>query len=193
MKGAEVGRAFVAVRPPEAVLDAVEERVGQPLAASPLALRPERRSQWHFTLVFLGAVARLEPVQDAVREAAAAQAPFSLRLGGTGAFPNERRARVVWLGVQEGAGGLGALNAALCKGFEPLGYAREERPYHPHLTVARVKVPGPAGPLLEAIGPAPVGPAWSVNELVLFESRTGQSGATYSVLGRFPLSGSGPV
>ena len=137
--------------------------------------------------MFLGAVARLEPVQDAVREAAAAQAAFPLRVGGAGAFPNARRARVVWLGTQEGAAGLEALNAALAKAFEPLGYPREERPYHPHLTVARVKVPGPAGPLLEAIGPDAVGSAWTVDEVVLYESRTASSGATYIELGRFPL------
>jgi 2'-5' RNA ligase len=184
----EVGRAFVAVRPPEAVLDAVEERVGEPLASSQLVLRRERRSQWHFTLVFLGAVAQLEPVKDAVREVAAAHAPFSLRLGGAGAFPNDRRARVVWLGVTEGGLRLEALNAGLSTALGPLGYPPEERPYHPHLTVARVKVPASAGPLLEAIGPAPVGPAWTVDEFVLYESRTAPSGATYSVLDRFPLS-----
>ena len=187
MNEPEVGRAFVAVRPPEAVLDAVEERVGEPLAASPLVLRPERRSQWHFTLVFLGAVARLEPVKDAVREAAAGSPPFSLQVGGAGAFPNDRRARVVWLGAEEGAGGLIALNGALGKAFEALGYPREERAYHPHLTVARVKVPGPVLPLLEAIGAGPVGPAWTVADVVLYESRAAPSGATYTVLGRFPL------
>ena len=189
MNRPEVGRAFVAVRPPETVLDAVEERVAQPLSSSNLVLRAERRSQWHFTLVFLGAVAELAPVKDAVREAVGGCPPFSLEVGGAGAFPSDRRARVVWLGTREGASGLEALNACLAKAFEPLGYPREERRYHPHLTVARVKVPAPAGPLLEAIGAAPVGPAWTVDEVVLYESRTAPSGATYSVLGRFPLSG----
>ena len=81
--------------------------------------------------------------------------------------------------------------------MEPLGYPREERPYHPHLTVARVKEPGPARPLLDAIGPEAVGPAWTVDEVVLYESRTASAGATYTVLGASPsasesLSGHGP-
>ncbi len=189
MNRPEVGRAFVAVRPPEGVLDAIEERVGEPLASSTLVLRRERRPQWHFTLVFLGAVARLQPVKDAVRTAAAACPPFSLQVGGAGAFPNDRRARVVWLGGAEGAAEVVALNAGLWKALAPLGYPPEERPYHPHLTVARVKEPGPAGPLLEAIGPDAVGPAWTVDEVVLYESRTSSSGAAYIELGRFPLRG----
>jgi 2'-5' RNA ligase len=175
----EVGRAFVAVRPPEEVLDAVAARLGEPLA--------RRRSQWHFTLVFLGAVARLAPVQDAVAEVAAAQAPFPLRVGGAGAFPNERRARVVWLGLEEGRAGLEALNAALGAALEPLGYAREGRQYHPHLTIDRLRVPGPVGHVLEAVGSGPVGPEWTVGEVVLYQSRTSPAGATYTALGRFPL------
>lgn len=188
MNRPEVGRAFVAVRPPETVLDAVEARVAEPLRSSPLALRAERRSQWHFTLVFLGAVARLAPVEDAVMEVCAGHPRFDVRVGGAGAFPAERRARVVWLGVEQGGAGLTALNAALGKALGPLGYVPEDRAYHPHLTVARVKVPGPAGALLEAIGTEAVGPAWTVEEVVLYESRTAPSGATYVDLGRFPLA-----
>jgi 2'-5' RNA ligase len=180
----EVGRAFVAVRPPEEVLDAVAARVGEPLA--------RRRSQWHFTLVFLGAVAHLAPVHDAVVGAADAQAPFPLRIGGAGAFPNERRARVVWLGVEEGHAGLQALHAALGQALEPLGHPREERPYHPHLTIDRLKVPGPVGRVIERLGSGPVGPAWTVGEVVIYQSRTSPSGALYTALARCPLGAPSP-
>ena len=179
----EVGRAFVAVRPPEPVLDAVAERLraGRP-AHWPSTVRWAERAHWHLTLAFLGPVARLAPVVDALGSAAASQPAFPFQLAGAGAFPDAPRARVLWLGAGEGTRRFVALAAAVAEALEPLGHPRQDRPYHPHLTVARRREPAPAGEWIRAIGPEPVGAPWTVREVVVYQSRTAATGPTYTVL-----------
>ena len=67
-----------------------------------------------------------------------------VRLGGGGAFPSERRARVLWLGVDEGAELLAQLAGAVGALLAPLGYEPEDRPFHAHLTLARLGRPSDA-------------------------------------------------
>jgi RNA 2',3'-cyclic 3'-phosphodiesterase len=179
----EVGRAFVAVVPPDDVLDAVDA------AASgievPSTARRTTRPQQHLTLQFLGnrvdfaaVAAALEPL--AVRGAA-------VQLGAAGAFPSERRGRVLWLGVSEGNALLVQLAAAIGALLEPVGYPPEGRPYHAHLTLARLKAPADLRPVVAALGPGPVGPAWTAGEVVLFQSKTSRGGAEYTPRVRIPL------
>jgi 2'-5' RNA ligase len=169
-----VTRAFVAIRPSDAVLDAVEELVGS------LDLGDTRRTtrdQWHVTLQFLGNRADVAAVIDALTglhvPAGGAQ------LGGLGAFPNPRRARVLWLGVAEGGETFGALAREVGARLAPLGHEPEARPYHAHLTLARAKVPTDLRPLVDAHHRTAVGESWPVSEVVVYESRLRQTGAEY--------------
>jgi RNA 2',3'-cyclic 3'-phosphodiesterase len=74
----------------------------------------------------------------------------------------------------------------------PLGYPPEERPYHPHVTLARCKAPTDLRTAVAALGAEPVGPAWMVDEVVLFESRTRREGAEYVERATFLLVPGGP-
>jgi 2'-5' RNA ligase len=176
----------VAVRPPENVLAAVARAVdaGRPVRDG---LRWEPADHWHLTLQFLGPLARLAAVRDGLAEAASRCGPFAFRLGGPGAFPTARRARIVWVGAAVGHPEMVRLAAAAGTALGPVGYEADRRPFRPHLTLARLKVPGDVGPVLAAIGPGPVGPTFMVAELVLYESRLSPTGSHYSVLERFPL------
>jgi 2'-5' RNA ligase len=179
----------VAVRPPDAALRAVARAVeaGRPVREG---LRwEERPDHWHLTLQFLGPVSRLAPVVDALAGAAAGCRPFPFRFGGAGAFPTPRRARVVWLGATEGEADMVRLAGAVGAALFPVGHEAERRPFRPHLTLARLKVPGDVGPVLEAIGSGAVGPAFTVGEIVLYESRLAPQGSTYTVLAEFGLEG----
>jgi 2'-5' RNA ligase len=176
----------VAVRPPASVLDAVARAVDAGRAVRE-GLRWEPPDHWHLTLQFLGPLARLEPILEALAGAASRCAPFPFRLGGAGAFPTARRARIVWIGAAEGHPEIVRLAAAAATALAPAGYEADRRPFRPHITLARLKVPGDVGPVLAAIGPGPVGPAFTVEELVLYESRLSSKGSAYSVLERFPL------
>jgi len=176
----------VAVRPPDDVLEAVEETLA-PARKVMVGPRWAGRDQWHVTLQFLGPVPKLAPVVDALAEAVAGLEPFRFQLGGSGAFPNPRRARVIWIGARDGAGSMAGVAAAVTGALAPVGYEAEARPFRSHLTVARLRDPGDVGPALAALGDAPVGEAWTVEEIVLYQSRLSPSGSQYSVLAALPL------
>ena len=111
--------------------------------ASLRALAPHARwapsEQMHLTLVFLGeqpesVLSVLTPALDA---AAAAYGRMSLGFQGIGAFPTWRRARVVWLGVDHSPA-LMHLAQAVARACHNLGIEIEDRPFHPHITLARL-------------------------------------------------------
>jgi 2'-5' RNA ligase len=180
-----VARAFVAVVPPREVLDAVGKEswraahrpgeVGLPRLISP---RWTTRDQWHLTLEFLGT--RVDLDEAAALLSGVRAAPVSARLGGLGGFPSAKRANVLWVGAIEGERELRTLAAVVVDALAPIARDPDALPFHPHLTVARL---GRHADLRAAIGatprPAPVGPRWTVDRVVLFESVTAASGARY--------------
>jgi 2'-5' RNA ligase len=182
-----VTRAFVAVHPPPDVLDAVAAcaEAAATHAPAPSGARWTTRDQWHLTLQFLGNRADVDAVGAALGAIAVRGAP--VRLGGVGAFPSARRGRVLWLGVADGAELLTQLAAAVGVLLAPLGHEPEARAYHPHLTLARWKAPADLRGLCDALGGAPVGDAWTVDEVVVYESRLARSGARYTARVRIPL------
>lgn len=182
-------RLFVAIEVPPGHKDAI---AGVVEAIRPLAptARWTSRESWHVTLKFLGATAEdsLDEVSEVVAAATAgAASPATAALGGLGAFPSFRRARVLWVGLDEPAGVLAGLAGALEKALSPLGFPEEGRPWSPHLTVARLKVPAPVPvePGAVAIDARP----FEVADAVLFRSHLGRAGAVYEALARFRLGG----
>jgi RNA 2',3'-cyclic 3'-phosphodiesterase len=94
---------------------------------------------FHLTLRFLGDVegADVERIDDALRAVAAKHGPQQLELGGFGAFPSLRRATVLWVGIAA-TPPLMALQRDLDVAVSRLGYGREDKPFRPHITVARL-------------------------------------------------------
>lgn len=94
----------------------------------------------HVTLKFLGEtpIESRDVIQKQIAELVIEQPPFVLRVVGLGAFPHVDRPSVVWAGLSN-AEPLVSLAQRLEVALEPLGFAREPRPFHPHLTMARVK------------------------------------------------------
>ncbi len=95
----------------------------------------------HITLKFLSDVRadQMPDVQRAVADAGAGVAPFTLTIGGAGAFPNTRRPNVVWIGARGQIEIAARLAQKIDDACAALGFAREERPFAPHLTLGRVK------------------------------------------------------
>lgn len=182
-------RLFVAVRPPADVLEAVEEVVA-PARRALVGPRWTTPDQWHLTIQFLGQVPD-EQVTDVSRalESVSKIQPFPVRLGGGGAFPRVSRGRVIWLGVTAGAEGVADLARAVNVALAPLGFEPEEHEYHAHLTLARLKVPGDVGPAVETLGDGPVGGAFVVSEVVLYQSRLSRAGARYEPVSAVALEG----
>lgn len=182
-------RLFFAVQTPEALraeLGALIER----LRSWGSGVRWVPPTGIHLTLRFLGEVegSRLESILEAGRAGAAGAPRLRLRSGGLGTFPERGRPRVVWVGVQDEAGGLLRLHASLEGALEGAGLAREERPFSPHLTLGRVR-PGADPRRALAQAPALAPRAFEVDELVLMESFLGPQGARYETRARFALGG----
>jgi RNA 2',3'-cyclic 3'-phosphodiesterase len=183
MSDPEVGRAFVAAVLPADVLDAVNAAVSG--LEVPSTARRTTREQWHLTLQFLGNRVDFDAVAGALE-------PLAIRrgtvcLGGAGAFPSERRGRILWLGVTEGEALLSQLAASVGALLAPIGYPPEERQYHAHLTLARLKAPTDLRPAVAALGSGQVGRAFPLEEIVLFQSKTKRTGSEYTARARFPL------
>jgi 2'-5' RNA ligase len=185
-------RLFVAVEIPEAQRRALASVVSG-LRPAIEGARFVGEGAWHVTLKFLGPTEedRLDAVREVIAGAvpAAGGGPVPVRLGGPGAFPSPRRARVVWVGLEDPTGRLGALAAALDEDFEQMGFPEEQRRWRPHLTVARLRVPGPVdlGSADLRSGPEGLGEGFTVNEAVLFRSHLQRQGAVYEGLARFPF------
>lgn len=150
----------------------------------------------HLTLHFLGeldapAAAR---VDAAIAPLAAAASPLTLRLEGVGAFPDERRPRVIWVGCSGETGALARLRDDTGAALRHLGLAIESRPFNAHVTVGRVRSVRHGSTLTERIArhrDLVVGPL-AVRELVLFRSHPGQAGPRYEARTRYLLGAPSP-
>jgi 2'-5' RNA ligase len=140
----------------------------------------------HLTLKFFGNVpdVDVEALARAAQEVAAPQAPFQLKVTAAGAFPTINAPRVVWLGLEGDLVALARFYRQLEKAFEPLGYPPENRPFHPHLTLGRVKSPQGRAGLSKALKelPAPNWPAFQVKEITLYRSILSPQGSIYTPL-----------
>jgi RNA 2',3'-cyclic 3'-phosphodiesterase len=187
------GRLFFAVPVPGAArapLEAALPRLAPMLADA--RLTPP--GGWHLTLAFLGQV-QAEMADEVVRVGEAAVAgvpPARLRLEGAGTFPAGRKARVLWTGIGGDAEVLVRLAGALATACKAAGLRYEERPLHPHLTLARFSTPAPVpSEALDLVnGAAAASPPWEAFELACYRSTLGgPRGARYRVLREFPLTG----
>jgi 2'-5' RNA ligase len=188
------GRLFFAVGVPgpvRAPFEAVRKDVTRAL---PSARLPEP-SGWHLTLAFLGKV-RAEYSAEVVaigERAAAVAARPTLRLEGAGGFPDAAKARVLWAGVSGDVDALTAVAASLADGCREAGLPSEQRPFVPHLTVARLSPPAPLpGELVDAVAAAAAqAPEWTVRNLACYRSTVTHQGARYQVVREFPFAHDG--
>lgn len=133
-------RAFIAIDISSEIQEKLEELSGQlreRLEGLPIRWVPVENI--HVTLKFLGNVSlsNLEMLEKILAAEAGVHPPFEISAGELGAFPSERRPRVLWVGVQAPAE-LNALQSGIENQTTRLGYAEERRPFSPHLTLGRV-------------------------------------------------------
>ena len=133
-------RSFIAIEIQAVIQNAIADNI-----ASIKKTLPKPLIRWvapqnvHLTLKFLGDVspAQLKQLAETLNEEAASHEMFSMSVGGLGAFPTQRRARVIWIGLNAPPA-LTALQNAVDEAAAQLGYLKEERPFSPHLTIGRV-------------------------------------------------------
>ena len=165
----------------------------------PEFLRPNvrwsRAEMMHLTLRFLGDMDqdRIDAITECMSEAASRSGKFTLRLDDTGAFPDLRQPKVLWVGIKGEVDRLHMLQARLEGSLERIGVVGEDRRYNPHLTVGRLQrevPPFAAGQIGQAFAhvrlPEPR-PDIQVDSLVLYRSRLMVDGPRYEELARAPL------
>jgi 2'-5' RNA ligase len=181
-------RLFVALMPPGEV---VEELRAGTVALRELVpdLRWTRPEQWHLTLAFLGEVGEdvIDELARRLNRAAARHPPLSLSLGGGGRFGHQ----VLWTRVQGDRDGLrrlaGSVQAAARRSRLPM----EQRPYRPHLTLARSDGGADLRPLVERLA-SWHGLPWVATRLYLIRSRLGAGpggSALHQPIAGWPLGG----
>jgi 2'-5' RNA ligase len=183
-------RAFVAANL-DSGLKVALARVQDRLKATRADVGWVRPENLHLTLKFLGQVeeSRISAIGQAIAAAAAGRGPVHLVFQGLGAFPRPREARVVWVGISNGAEALGALQAKVETALESLGFMREARPFTAHLTLGRVRGPAYREQLARALSEAPVEVLGEMvlDRIELMKSNLSPGGARYTILQSFPL------
>ena len=152
-------------------------------------VRPE---SIHLTLKFLGEIddAKVRDVAAGLEKAAEGFHPFSLEVGGVGAFPNARAPKVVWAGIKESAE-LTKLQKSVDERLSSIGFEAETRPFTPHLTLCRIKSAEDAraiGRLLSEAKPQAKA-AFDVGSFVFMKSVLKPQGAVHTDIKEFALKG----
>jgi len=140
-QGSEEIRSFIAIELPE------EAKKGLARLRKELERDEHRFVKWvdpggiHLTLKFLGNIPskRVAEITEAIEKAVQGISPFHLEISGLGAFPSVRQARVFWVGVGGELDKLSRLQQNIDSALAALGFAKEERPFVPHLTLARIR------------------------------------------------------
>lgn len=185
-------RLFVAINLPPEEKERLFEATA-PLREAGFPVRWVEPESFHLTLKFLGWVRpeMLEAIEATMEEAAAGTGPFTLRIGGLGAFPTLRRPRVVWMGV-DASPALRCLKHDMEWKFAPLGFEREDRAFQPHLTLGRARKEASAGHFRDFEGIVETlsyAAAIDVAQVDLMRSHLSPSGARYERIATAPLGG----
>lgn len=185
-------RLFVALDLGPAVSAGVARAIASARLAAPQAkwVVPDGA---HLTLAFLGAVeeAHVPAITAALAQATAGRGPLALSVGGAGTFGKAAYPRVVWLGVTGEVRALASLQRAVAAALAPLGFPQEDRPFHPHLTLARareIRGDRSLARAAERLATFEAGLA-RVDRLSLMQSHLGRGGAHYEEVAAVPLGG----
>ena len=188
-------RMFVAIELPEAACNAVHA-LGLKLRREKDGASWVRPENMHLTLRFYGDVpdAQTRPlIESLCRRISPLRWPVLLTRG-IGAFPSVRRPSILWAGLETLSGDLDALQQAAEAAASDIGLPPETRAFHPHVTIARVRVQDKTGayaallaPYLEPGATPEFGQAFEVRNVVLFSSQLTPRGPVYKVVREIPL------
>lgn len=179
-------RLFIAIEIPENIRTAFATLLKEFRAIAP-QLKWVRPENLHVTLKFLGETdpSNLGSLQNTLSLIYSPK-PVNLEFRGLGFFPNEKRPRVFWVGMEASAN-LKTLAADIDQAVHRLGFRVGERPYAPHLTLARISLPGVQPKLLKTISEKSGQSFGSLttHEFHLIESKLKPTGAEYTTVQSF--------
>jgi len=187
-------RAFIAIDLPKEIRTNLEATVQKFKARSVHGVRWVPVDNIHLTLKFLGDISsgNLERLTKLLQVECAALPSFPVEVAGVGAFPNHRRPRIIWVGVQAPPE-LKTLQACIESAASQMGIQPEERDFSPHLTLGRVRNEisflelQALSATLDSIQVGALG-RFTVNQFTLFRSDLRPQGPLYTVMAQFNLN-----
>ena len=184
-------RSFLAFELPPEIREQIEA-VSRELQRLALPVRWVKVHNIHLTIVFLGSVDEdaIDAIKEKVQQVVKGFSTIRTRLKGVGAFPNWRRPRVIWVGMNGDIERLSNLRDALQRELEVLGFKPEKRPFRAHLTLGRFKGVIEQDEELKWILDRHHdmnSELYSLNELVLFKSDLKPDGPVYTKMASWPL------
>ena len=187
-------RAFIALKTPAAwdeKLVELQRDLKSKFGSS--AFRWVKPEQIHITLRFFGwlTTTQVEELKRILPAIAVARPRFTLNCFGLGCFPNARRPRVLWAGLAGDLPQADALQSSITEATDHLGEPPEDRPFKPHLTLARLKEPDRAQitDLEHAISRGfQIASGWRIDHLLLMQSHLSPNGSEYETLAAYALS-----
>ncbi len=185
-------RTFLAIELPRALLSKIEEVQGD-LRSSQADVRWVNPENLHLTLKFFGNIdqSRIEPIVQSIDQAVQETPPILLRVKGMGAFPNLKNPRVIWIGVEDGKEEVTSFQKKLEIGLKKIGFPPDDHPFHPHLTLGRMRSSRGKEDLIkrmERYREDEFGEV-QVEKVILFKSDLRPSGPIYTSLREIRLGG----
>ncbi len=185
-------RTFIAIEIPGDILDKISDILHVLKKGCP-DVRWVRAESIHLTLKFLGNIDAKRLDSLTLELADLPGAPLSLSMGRPGGFPNLKRPRVVWLGLEGDTEGLVSMQEAIEKRCANIGLPEEKRGFSPHLTLGRIKGGRAAdleslSALLDKIDTSGI-PPFVAGALYIYESILKSTGVEYKKLKSFALRG----
>jgi len=186
-------RVFCAVELPAEVRAGLEDHVARLRKEVPDAAASwSRVENIHLTLKFFGnvEVKQIARISEAAERVVKQFSTFQIAVGETGVFPRASRPQVLWIGVSDPSGQLSALQERFENECAAEGFPKEDRAYHPHLTIARLRKPEGARQLADAhlrmkFETIEIG----LKELVVFRSELSPKGSRYTPISRVSFTG----
>ena len=180
-------RIFLALSLDDEIRHGLAAFLSENLGGGLLPGKPVRPENWHVTLRFLGVTTPIQRdrVVGSLAENPVVE-PFTLGFAGLGAFPGASRATVLWLGIVRGADEAARVAAACDQAAVAAGFEPEDRPFHPHLTLARIRPKQNVSDLVDRFPRFPL--TQSVESVTVYRSRLGPTGATYEAVTSIPLA-----
>jgi RNA 2',3'-cyclic 3'-phosphodiesterase len=187
-------RAFIAISlPPAWIMQLAASQKTLQRRLPPEGLRWAKPEQIHLTLKFLGNVSSLQiqNLEAVLRPIGQETASFELRFDKAGCFPEHRTPRVIWIGLTGELDSLRHLQTQIERAVQGWGDVGEDHPFHPHLTLARVKQAGPreSQQIRERLADLVLGEfeAYRVRQIDLMRSDLAPAGPNYTRLASIPL------
>lgn len=189
-------RSFIAIPVPSEGITVLQETVKKLDSELGNCVRWVRPEGIHLTLKFMGDIpaGMVQRVLEPLPSVTARFSPFGLSIAGLGVFPNLRRPRVLWAGVDGDMETLSALQLAVDDAVADLGLPKEQRAFSPHLTLGRVRRDVPEGQLRKLgqtvqQGELPGAPSWTADTVNLMRTELDHAGSRHYLVGSATIGG----